>query len=146
MHWHTPPPQFSPAAHVVPLQEQTPPAPQLPPWPHSLFTEQPQYFCARLPRSQSRVPLQSLPQPPQFRSSCRTFSSQPLSAPGAAGMLQFAKPISHVESQTPPAQLFEATFVPAHARPHAPQWVTSASVFVSQPSSAAGAAGVMQSP
>jgi hypothetical protein len=43
-------------------------------------------------------------------------------------------------------QLFEATPVPEHALPHAPQLSTFAETLVSQPSSAIGIAGLMQSP
>jgi len=49
-----------------------------------------------------------------------------------------------VLAQRPPEQDELATWLVLHARPHAPQLSTSASMCVSQPSSGSGAAGCEQ--
>ena len=51
-----------------------------------------------------------------------------------------------VEVHTPPAQILVATLVVAQARVQRPQWATVVSRLVSQPSSAAGAMGLLQLP
>ena len=136
--------QFSPIPQAVPLQEQrpaahTPPAPQLP------LLAQPHCFCINAPTVQTKLPVQSLPQPPQLKPFPCTFSSQPSSLP-ADGVTQLAKPKSHVDVQVEPTQTREAVLAPEQVRPHAPQLKTSSTVTVSHPSSAVGAAGLIQSP
>jgi hypothetical protein len=72
--------------------------------------------------------------------------SHPSSAAGALGWLQFTRPAPHVESHTPLVEHESvATLALLHARPQPPQLLVVAR-FVSQPSSAAGAAGVVQLP
>lgn len=145
-----PAPQASPGAHSV----NGPPAGPhrqvsfavqvpVPPARHSEFVEQAQNFCVALPPSHSKsaagfpCELQELPHPPQLSSPFKlvfaAFCSQPLSIAGAAGVVQLANPRSHVESQSPLVQLFDATPVPEHARPQAPQWLTLEEVLTSHP-------------
>lgn len=147
LHEHVPPAaQFSPGLQVAAPQTHVPLMPmQLPPLPHSLFVLQPQNFWLRFPLSQSSVPEQAFPQLPQLAVSVCTFVSQPSSLP-IAGVLQLSKPMSQMESHTPAVQLLEATPAPEHALPQAPQLSTFAETSVSQPSSAMGIAGLMQSP
>jgi hypothetical protein len=92
-----------------------------------------------------KLPLQSLPQPPQLMPLVWAFTSQPSSFP-VEGWLQFAEPKSHVETHVDPTHTREAVFVPEHVRPQAPQLKTSSATTVSQPSSAIGAAGLIQLP
>src|SRR5690349_20900492 len=62
------------------------------------------------------------------------------------GVMQLAKPKSHVDTQVVPTQTRDAVFVPEQVRPHAPQLNTSSTTTVSHPSSAIGAAGLVQLP
>jgi predicted secreted protein len=75
-----------------------------------------------------------------------TLNSQPSSLVPTAGVVQLAKPESHVDVHTDATQLRDAVFVPEHVRPQAPQLKTSSLVTVSHPSSATGATGLMQLP
>jgi len=89
---------------------------------------------------------QSFLHEPQRCAAPSTSVSQPSSASGAGGSAQLPKPSLHVDVQRPLSQARDATLAPEQARPHAPQLATSAPVAVSQPSSAAGAAGCTQLP
>ena len=106
---------------------------------------QPQIIACGAPQ---RKPL---PPPPCSEQSFRhepqrcvaelTSVSQPSSFKGEMGVVQLPKPILHVEVHWPFSHAREETFVPEHARPQPPQLLTSFVLVVSQPSSAAGAAG-----
>jgi hypothetical protein len=72
-------------------------------------------------------------QPPQFASLPLTFVSHPLSAAGAAGMLQLPKPRLQLELQVPAQQERDITFVALQARPQPPQWLTLPDRLISQP-------------
>lgn len=89
---------------------------------------------------------QARPQPPQFETLVRRSTSQPLSGWGAGGWEQLPKVPVQVEVQTPELQLRAATPVVEQARPQAPQLSTSVPSGVSQPLSAPGGGGVVQSP
>ena len=78
--------------------------------------------------------VHALPQPPQSLELPLVSSSQPSSAAGAAGNAQLPLPSTHVDAHTPPWHTLDATFVDAHARPHAPQLSASVSRRTSQPS------------
>ena len=78
------------------------------------------------------------PHCPQLSTLVFVLTSQPSSAVGAAGWLQFPKPELHVEVHRPPLHASEATLAPEQARPQAPQLLVFVLVFTSQPSSAAG--------
>lgn len=145
LHAHVPPAQFSPIPHCVPLHEHLF-AEQLPPLPHVPLVVHPHCFCINAPALQTRLPLQSFPQPPQLKPFVCTFNSQPSSLVPGMGIVQFAKPKSHVDVHVVPVQFLDAVFVPEHTRPHAPQLNTSSTVAVSHPSSIMGAAGFVQSP
>jgi hypothetical protein len=83
---------------------------------------------------------------PQWSASAPRFTSQPSSAVGAVGWLQFPYGALHVESQTPPLHDRLATFEFEHTRAHCPQLLTLVLTLVSQPSSAVGAVGWVQLP
>jgi hypothetical protein len=131
----------SPALHVAPLQLQRPVEPlhEPPELPvrHRWLVVQPHVFAGLPPPPQTNPPLapccvQSLPQPPQLVAFVETDVSHPSSLP-VAGMVQFAKPSVQLEVHTPPEHAFAATFVPEHARPHAPQFAGSPESDASQP-------------
>src|SRR5262245_33203581 len=98
--------QASPALHAVPLHEQIPIA-QVPDPPalHDGLLVQPHRFCTPGIFSEQVKPPpcmpQLLPQPPQLALLLLALSSHPLSAVGTIGVMQLAKPRSHVESHTP---------------------------------------------
>ncbi len=106
------------------------------------------------PEVQSVVPkelVQVVPQAPQLL--VLKAVSQPSSAVGAVGLLQFRKPEAQVEVHTLPEQMAVATWftpVPEQARPQAPQLATLVEVSVSQPfapersQSASGAVQLVQ--
>lgn len=142
---HAPATQFSPIPHAVPLHEHMP-VEHVPMVPHVGFVVQPHIFCVNGPAPHDKAPLQSLPQPPQLNPFVFTASSQPSSLVPTAGVVQLAKPKSHVDVHIEPVHTRDAVFVPKHVRPQAPQLKTLSSVTVSHPSSAMGAAGLIQSP
>ena len=130
----------------------------------SVFVSQPSSFAgdvqfvypdaqvgAHVPALQARPPAwtwfdeQYLPHEPQFCVSFAVSVSQPSSAAGARGWLQLPHPVPHVELQRPPEQERDATWLVEHFRPQAPQLFASVETGVSQPSSAVGAAGCVQS-
>jgi hypothetical protein len=130
----------SPGLHAAPLHWQRPPAPQVPdaaPRLHAASTAQPQVLGAPAPhtRGWAAAPCEphAFAQLPQAFAFMLTFVSQPSSAVGARGALQFAKPSAQVAAQRPRLQSSEATFVVAQARPHAPQFSGSDVVLASQP-------------
>lgn len=88
---------------------------------------------------------QARPHPPQCAVVDWRFTSQPSSTEGAEGWPQLPHPAVQVESHAPAVQRRVAVLVDEQARPHAPQLATSAPPFSSQPSSAAGGAGWLQS-
>ncbi len=100
----------------------------------------------QVPAAQSCAVPHTVPHAPQFVLLVVVFVSHPSSAVGDVGMEQLPQPDAHVELQTPAEQVLVATFVDAHARPHAPQSVALVVVFVSHPSSAVGDVGLMQLP
>ena len=76
---------------------------------------------------------QRFPHPPQFFRSPDTAVSHPSSGVGAAGVLQFPKPGTHDEVQTPAEHAPEPMFFIEQGRPQAPQAVTDVSTWVSHP-------------
>lgn len=73
-------------------------------------------------------------------------TSQPSSAAGAAGRLQFPREPVQEEVHSPPLHDSVCTPTVEQLRLQAPQFSASFAVDVSQPLSGAGAAGVVQSP
>jgi hypothetical protein len=88
---------------------------------------------------------QTCPQTPQSSGSLDTSLSHPSSGAGATGWLQSSQPVEQVGAHTPPVQLVAVAFVPEQARSQAPQCAGSLFKSVSQPSSASGALGWLQS-
>ena len=84
---------------------------------------------------------QSLLHEPQRCVAALTFVSHPSSFNGEIGVAQLPKPGRQVDVHWPLSQAREATLVPEQTRPQPPQLFTSLVLVVSQPSSAAGAAG-----
>jgi len=72
--------------------------------------------------------VQEVPQVPQFAAVVLRLTSQPVDARPS----QFPKPVLHAIVHAPSEQPAEP-FVPLQAEPHAPQFETFVSVFVSQP-------------
>ena len=132
--------QASPVRQRVPLQRQRSVGSQKPPEPacrqRALLPLQPQLFAGG-PQTSPPPPvlcaLHALPQPPQLESSALTFVSHPLSAAGAAGVVQLPKPTAQLELQTPPEQARDSTFALLHPRPQPPQWLTLFVRLASQP-------------
>jgi hypothetical protein len=85
-------------------------------------------------------------QAPQLAVEVARLVSQPSSAAGAAGCVQLPALPLQVEVHKPPAQLAVATPADEQARAQAPQLAVEVARLVSQPSSAAGAAGCVQLP
>ena len=104
----------------------------------------------QLPAEQVRVAtlvlLQARPQAPQLSTFVESSSSQPSSEAGAAGRLQLPLVPLQEDVHNPALQLSVCTPAVEQVRPHAPQLSVSVEVEVSQPLSAAGAEGVVQSP
>ena len=86
------------------------------------------------------------PHAPQCATLLSRFVSQPSSAEGAAGWVQLPKGAAQAEVHAPALHASAETPASEQVRPQAPQWVTSLVMSVSQPSSAAGAVGWLQSP
>ena len=101
--------------------------------PHTLLVQTNPLLCA----------VQSFPQLPQLV--LLDASSQPSSADVDAGVLQFTWPRVQLEVHTPPEQASPCTFVVAHARVQEPQASGSVDRLLSQPLSAVGADGSVQS-
>lgn len=74
------------------------------------------------------------------------FASQPSSATAPGGCRQFPKPAWQLDVQLPPLQILEETLLELQVRPQLPQLSTLMARSISQPSSAAGAAGRLQLP
>lgn len=72
-------------------------------------------------------------QAPQWSTLVSTCVSQPSSAAGAEGVVQFPRPTAHELVQTPPAQRRDTVPVAEHARPQPPQCRMLVERFVSQP-------------
>lgn len=90
--------------------------------------------------------LHARPQAPQLSGFVLRSASHPSSAPGARGRLQLPRLPVQLEVQSPPLQESDSTPSVEQVRPQAPQFNLSVDVLVSQPSSAAGGLGVVQSP
>jgi hypothetical protein len=86
------------------------------------------------------------PQPPQCEVLVAMLISQPSSAAGASGWPQLAQPATQLELHLPSLHAGAVTLAVLQMRPHAPQSPVSVSRLLSQPSSAAGAAGCTQLP
>lgn len=89
---------------------------------------------------------QTLPHPPQLAASTVRAVSHPLSASGAAGVVQLPNPALQLDTHRPAAQESDAAFEPEQGRPQAPQLAVLVDRSDSQPSSRAGAAGWLQLP
>src|SRR5215510_8097529 len=74
------------------------------------------------------------------------MDSQPSSGVGAAGIVQLARPARQLDVHTLPLQLGLIVPVVEHTRPQPPQFETSSTTLVSQPSSGPGATGSTQFP
>ena len=88
--------------------------------------------------------VQSLSQPPQSVLAIVTSVSQPSSGSGEAGCTQFPKPSWQLELQRPALQARDSTCWPEQTLPQPPQFWGSSTLCVSQPSSGAGAGGLLQ--
>jgi hypothetical protein len=107
---------------------------------------QPHWFGIGPPQTSVIVAVtQERLQPPQLVLFADTERSQPSSAVGAAGCVQFAKPSTHVDTHAPDEHARDETFCVPHALPHAPQCSGSLVVFASQPSSLDPGCGPLQS-
>jgi len=94
----------------------------------------------------STVDVQSVPHEPQWFAVVFRLVSQPSSALGAIGWVQLPFGELHDELQVPPLHDSVATPAAEQGREHDPQCAGSLPRLVSQPSSAAGAAGWVQLP
>ena len=145
------PPAFrqpSPGAQSTPPQRHVPVASHEPPepdwWQRLALPPQPQRFALQISAPWVWT-VQELPQPPHADALVETLSSQPLSAVGAAGIVQLAKPKSQVELHKLPEHSSACTPAVEHALPHSPQWETLLVMSTSQPSSPVPGWGPLQS-